>query len=249
MAENRLDLVHNHADIHAMDVVTLTVADFRLRYEVLGERLVAVGLHDPCVRLQGLFHLAGILIVVGLAVVDIAAAGGESVKDAGELATGKDFAQALHSQLDVVLFALAYGEPFGRRALGNDAMSHQNLADMLLPRCAAGDIAALRPRLASFRRQARLIFRIPRAIEQMCRHEDDFMVQLIHEADPDTGDSHVDTENQLSGLGAELLARHQGRLDEIGVESVFARVFKCCHSHFLSFRGAWGTPASKLTIV
>ena len=127
----------------------MTVADFRLRYEVLGECLVAVSIHNLGVFLQGLLHLAGILVVVGLAVVDVAAATGESVKDAGELATGKDFAQALHSQLDVVLFALAYGEPFGRRALGNDGVSHQNLADMLLPRRAASDIASLRPRLAS----------------------------------------------------------------------------------------------------
>lgn len=40
----------------------------------------------------------------------------------------------------------------------------------------------------------------------MRRHEDYLVVQLVHEADPDTGDSHVDTENQLAGLGAELFA-------------------------------------------
>lgn len=40
----------------------------------------------------------------------------------------------------------------------------------------------------------------------MRRHEDNLVVQLIHEADPDPGDSHVDTENQFAGLGAEPLA-------------------------------------------
>ncbi len=99
---------------------------------------------------------------------------------------------------------------------------------------AASDIAALRPRLASCRRKARLVFRIPRAIEQMCRHEDDLLVQLVHKADSDAGDSHVDTENQFSGLGAELLARHQGRLHELCVEAEFTRVFISCHIHFLS---------------
>ena len=243
MAENGMDLVHHHVDIDAMGVVVLAVADSRLRYEVLGERLVAVRLHDLDVFLQGLLHLAGILVVVGLAVVDIAAAGGEAVEDAGQLAVGEDLGQALHAQPDVVLIALAHGEPFGGRVLWNDAVSHEDLTDVPLPRRAAGDVAALRPRLAPCRCQTRLVFRIPRAIEQMGRHEDDLPVQPVHEADSDAGDTHVDTENQLPGLGAELPARHQGRLHEPGVEAEFARVFISCHIHFLSFRGAWGTPA------
>ena len=50
--------------------------------------------------------------------IDIAAAGGEAVEDTGELAAGENLTQALHAQLDVVPFALAYGEPFGVRASG-----------------------------------------------------------------------------------------------------------------------------------
>ena len=69
----------------------------------------------------------------------------------------------------------------------------------------------------------------------MGRHEDDLLVQLVHEADSDAGDSHVDAENQFAGLGAELLARHQGRLHELRVKSAIARVFISCHIHFLSF--------------
>lgn len=60
------------------------------------------------------------------------------------------------------------------------------------------------------------------------------MVQLVHEADSDIGDSHVDAENQFTGFAAELLARHQGCLDELGVESALAGIFECCHIHFLS---------------
>lgn len=45
MTENRMNLVHHHVDIDGMGVVILAVADSRLRYEVLGERLVAVRLH------------------------------------------------------------------------------------------------------------------------------------------------------------------------------------------------------------
>ena len=77
---------------------------------------------------------------------------------------------------------------------------------MLLPSCTAGDVAALRSRLTPYGCQTRMVFRISRAIEQMRRHEDDLMVQLVHEADSDIGNSHVDTENQLAGLGAELFA-------------------------------------------
>ena len=88
------------------------------------------------------------------------------------------------------MVALADGEPLGCRALGDEPVSHQNLADMPLPRRAAGDV----------------VFRISRTIEQMRRHEDDLMVQLVHEADSDIRDTHVDTQNQFAGLGAELFA-------------------------------------------
>lgn len=200
----------------------------------MGERLVAVRFHNLGVGFQGLLHLAGILVVIGLAVVDVAAAGDERIEDTSKFAVAEDLGQALHAQLDVVPFALAYGEPFGVRALGNDAVSHQNLADMLLPRRAAGDVSALRPRLTPRRRKTRLVFRISRTIEQMGCHEDDLLVQFVHEADSNVGDSHVDAENQFAGLGAELLARHQGCLDELGVETALAGVFECCHIHFLS---------------
>ena len=61
-----MNLVHYHVDIDGMGVVILAVADFRLRYEVLGERLVAVRFHNLGVGFQGLLHLAGILVVVAL---------------------------------------------------------------------------------------------------------------------------------------------------------------------------------------
>ena len=65
---------------------------------------------------------------------------------------------------------------------------------------AAGDIAALRPRLAPCRRKARLVFRIPWTVEQMRCHEDDLMIRIVHETNSDAGDSHVDTENQFARL-------------------------------------------------
>ena len=87
-----MDLVNHHVDIDGMGVVVLTVANLRLRDEVLGERLVAVRLHNLGVGLQCLLHLAGILVVVRLAVVDVATPAGEAVEDASQLATVEDFA-------------------------------------------------------------------------------------------------------------------------------------------------------------
>ena len=93
--EDRAHLVDRHADVCRIAVVAGPVARARLRGEVLPEGLAAAVGELRTVRCERLLDLAGIVLLVRLAVVDIPAMARERVQHSGELTGVQQITESL----------------------------------------------------------------------------------------------------------------------------------------------------------
>lgn len=116
----RAHLVDRHVDIGREAIVAGPVARARLPGKVLPEgRAAAVG-ERRMVRGERLLDLAGIVLIIGLAVVDIPAMARERVQNAGELTGAQQMSESLGPQLDDRALVATRSEPLAVSIGGNE---------------------------------------------------------------------------------------------------------------------------------
>ena len=175
------------------------------------------------VRGERLLDLAGIVVLIRLAVVDIPAMARERVQDAGELAGVQQVFKGLGPQPDDRALVAARGEPLAAGVGGNEAKIGQRGPDDLLAPSLAHDVPADRASAASHRRQAlgsrsRLLLVDDGRLEEVAGHQNNLMVEDIDQAQPRAGHADIETRPDHPVLRPELLQSHERRGEGAGVK-------------------------------
>lgn len=80
-----------------------------------------------------------------------------------------------------------------------------------------------------------LLLALDRRLENVARHKDDLVIAYINQADSDTCNAHIDTENEPARFGRILFVRHQRRHDRLWPESEITWIAVLHHRPSLSF--------------
>ena len=139
-----------------------------------------------------------------------------------------------------VRLALPDCKPLPVRIVRNQNVLLFDLADSLLSVLPAFGRAANRAIVTSYARAALasrniLLLALDRRLENVARHKDDLVIAYIDQADSDTCNAHIDTENEPARFGRILLVRHQRRHDRLRAESEITWIAVLHHRPSLSF--------------
>lgn len=221
--EDHAHLVDRHADVCRIAVVAGPVARARLRGEVLPEGLAAAVGELRTVRCERLLDLAGIVLLVRLAVVDIPAMARERVQHSGELTGVQQITESLGPHPDDRALVTARAEPLAAGVGWDEAEIGQHGPDGLLAPPLAHDVPADRTGTAPHRRQAlgrrgSLLLVDDGRLEEVAGHQHDLVVEDVDEAQACAGHADIDARPDHPVLRPELLGRHERGGEGAGVE-------------------------------